>query len=126
MPEYITNKGLEIIANRLKGTGTEPVYLAWGTGSTVADPSATDLDTEASEARLACVSSIDSELSSNDTYRLAGAMVADGSKTIKEWGIFDAAVAGNLLLIGSSSAGYTMTIGQLIAFVFRIRFSRAS
>jgi len=124
MPYYVTNKGLEIIANRIKGSGTEPLYIAWGTGSTPASPTATALDTEASEARVAGSSSIDSELSLNDTYRVIGAIVADGTKTITEWGLFDAAVAGNLLAIETVSPGKSMTVGKLIAFTFRIRLAR--
>jgi hypothetical protein len=124
MPEYITNAGLAILANRIKGQGTEPIYLAWGTGATAADPTATALDTEASEARVACVSSIETVSQTDDAYKVTGAITADGSKTITEWGIFDASSGGNLLAIKSISPGDDYTVGEIGAFSFRIQFAR--
>ena len=124
MPEFITNAGLGILANRIKGQGTEPIYLAWGTGAVVAAATATGLSTEASEARVACVSSIETVSQTDDAYKVTGAITADGTKTITNWGIFDAASGGNLLAIKSIDPGDDYLVGEIGAFSFRIQFAR--
>lgn len=126
MPAIITNAGLAILAARLKGTGNEPVYFAWGTGAGVAAVGDTALFTEASESRVAMVSSLETVSVLNDSYKLTGAMTADGTKTITNWGIFDAASEGNLLLHESQDPGDDYTVGQIGAFTFRIQFIRPS
>ena len=120
----ITNKGLGIIASRIKGTGSEPVYLAWGSGSGTAAATDEALFTEESESRTTMVSEIISVSTANDAYKLTGAIVAGGSKTITNWGVFDAPTGGNLLLHESIDPGVPFETGQLGSFYFRVQITR--
>jgi len=123
---YVTNAGLAIIANRLKGSGTEPVYFAWGSGAGNADPTDTDIFGEETETRVAMVSQIDTVSAVGDSYKLTGAIVANGTKTITNWGVFDAASGGNLLLHESISPGEDYVIGQIGVFLFRLQMMRGA
>lgn len=124
MAQVITNKGLEVIATRLKGDGGDPIYLAWGTGAGTPAVTDTTLFTEASEARVEGVAEIITVGTENDTYRVTGAMTADGAKTITNWGLFDAPTGGNLIAKGNSGSGQAVITGQMIAFVYRLQISR--
>lgn len=53
MANVVTNAGKAIVTNRIKGSGTEPLHVAWGTGAGTAAATDTTLFTEASEARVA-------------------------------------------------------------------------
>jgi hypothetical protein len=123
---YITNKGLNILANRLKGVGDEPIYFAWGSGAGVAAPGDLALFTEESELRAILTSQLDTVSSVGDSYKLSGAIVANADKIITNWGVFDAPVGGNLLLHESISPGESYKIGQVGAFLFRILFVRGT
>jgi hypothetical protein len=122
----VTDEGLNIIANRLKGIGNEPLYFAWGTGAGNAAPADLTLFTEASEARPVMTSQIDTVSSVGDSYKLTGAIVANALKTITNWGVFDAAVGGNLLLHESIIPGEIYQLGQVGVFYFRIQFIRGT
>ena len=122
----ITNKGLNIIANRLKGIGTEPIYFGWGTGVGDADPSNTSLFTEASEPRIALTSVIDTVSVAGDAYKLTGAMTANAAKTITNWGVFDSSVSGNMLLQESMNPGILYGLGSVAVLLFRIQMSRVA
>lgn len=126
MPACATNKCLEIIVSRIKGLGTEPLYIGWGTGAGVASPTSTTLSTEASEARVAGISQIITIENANDTYKVTGVLTADGAKTITNWALFDASVDGNLIAIESVSPGHALTPGQMLTFVFRFQIARQS
>lgn len=123
---YVTNKGLNIIANRLKGIGNEPLYFAWGSGAGVAAPADLALFTEESEIRSVMTSQLDTVSSVGDSYKLTGAIVANADKVITNWGVFDASVGGNLLLHESISPGESYKIGQVGTFLFRLQFMRGA
>ena len=123
---YITNKGLNIIANRVKGVGNEPLYFAWGSGAGVAAPGDLVLFTEESEARPVMTSQIDTVSSVGDSYKLTGAIVANANKTITNWGVFNAPSGGDLLLHESIAPGEAYVIGQVGTFLFRIQFIRGT
>ena len=125
MPYVVTNKGLDIIASRIKGIGTEPLYIAWGSGAGVAAITDTILFGEESEARVAGISQITTISVADDTYMVSGSMTADADKIITNWGLFDALIAGNLLAHESVSPGLAISLGQSIAFTFRIQILRA-
>lgn len=123
MPQYITNAGLAILANRLKGQGDEPVYLAWGTGAAVADPASTGISGEVG-TRAVMVSQLETVTQVDDAYKLTGSISSLAVQTITNWGVFDAPSGGNLLLIVSENPGVDFQIGQLGAFTFRVQFQR--
>jgi len=118
MSTVVTNAGKAIKMNRLKGIGTEPVYIGWGTGAGTAAVGDTALFTEASEARVAGTSSIVTTTTANDTYQLVGTLTASAGKTITNAGNFDAAAAGNLHIHGDF-AGQALGAGDAIVFTFQ-------
>jgi hypothetical protein len=120
----ITNAGLAILPNRLRGVGNEPLYFAWGEGTGVAGITDTTLSTEASDPRTLMVSQSDTVSVVGDSYKLTGAIVSNGVKTITNWGVFDAPTGGNLLLHESIIPGEDYGIGQIGAFLFRLQFMR--
>ena len=126
MPAVLTDAGKAILANRVKGNGTEPLYLAWGTGTT--DPTAADTGLEAEDvsggySRSAGVSSIVTVHVDDDTYQVSGSLVASDALQITEWGLFDASVNGNLLFRETSLPGFTLALGGILNFVIKIQMS---
>lgn len=118
-----TNAGKAITTNRVKGSGTEPNYIAWGTGAGTAAAADTTLFTEASEARVAGTSSQVTTTVTNDTYQVTGTMTVSGSgKTITNAGLFDASTSGNMLVKGDFT-GIALNVGESIAFTFKLTFA---
>ena len=127
MAKIVTNVGLKIIANRIKGNLTEPLNIAWGTGTTA--PAATDTalaveDTSPGYSRVAGVTSIVSVSATEDTYQVSGSLTAQAALDITEWGLFDS--ANNLLCREVLNPGYSLSIGGILNFVFKIQMSRCS
>lgn len=122
MATVLTNAGKAIVTNRLRGSGTEPNYAAWGTGAGTAAATDTTLFTEASESRVAGTSTQETTTVTNDTYQVAATITADGTKTITNAGLFDASTSGNMLMKGDFT-GVALTSGESIAFTFQLAFS---
>ncbi|MFH1183922.1 MAG: hypothetical protein V1755_02640 [Chloroflexota bacterium] len=113
--------GLAITTNRLLGSGTEPKYLHWGTGTTAAANGDTALETPRNEARVDGTSSQETTNTTGDTYQVTGTLTAAGTAAaITELGLFDGAGTGtpptgaNLFLRGTFdvinlSVGNTLT-----------------
>lgn len=123
----ITNKGLNIVANRIKGLGTEPIYFGWGTGA--AGPVAGDTalqteDTTGGYSRVAGTSAIVTISAASDTYQVSGSMTALADLVITEWGLFDAVSGGNLLMREVQSPGITLATGELLNFTLKFQVSR--
>ncbi len=64
-----------------------------------------------------CISAI-----TNDTYRVVGTITADGTKTITNSGLFDAATTGNILVKGDF-AGVALVINESIQFTWNLQFT---
>lgn len=127
MTAIITDKGLSIIANRLKGIGTEPIYFGWGTGTTMPVAANTALQTEDTTGgyvRSAGTSAIVTISVTGDTFQVSGSMVALAGLAITEWGLFDAATTGNLLMREVQSPGFTMALGGILNFILKHQISR--
>lgn len=123
MATVITNTGKAIYNNRMKGTGSEPVHVAWGTGAGTAVITNTTLFTEASEDRVSGTSSLVTTTTADDTYQVTGTLtVAETGKTITNVGLFDAADAGNLFL-KSDFTGVALDVGESIAFTLKAQLS---
>jgi hypothetical protein len=122
----VTNKGLNIIASRLKGLLNEPVYFGWGTGVGNADPTDTELFEEASEPRITLATEIDTVGSVGDSYKLTGAMVANADKVITNWGLFDASSGGNMFLHESIIPGASYKFGHVEVLLFRVQIVRGA
>ncbi len=122
MATVITNKGKEIIADRIMGNGTEPKYVAWGTGAGTAAATDTTLFTESAEARTAGTSSKVTVTTTNDTYQVVGTITATAGRTITNAGLFDASSAGNLFA-KTDFTGVVLATNDSITFTFKITFS---
>lgn len=120
MATVLTNAGRDILTARIKGSGTEPKHVAWGTGVGVAAVGDTTLFTEsADEARTAGTSTQEMTSVANDTYQVVGTiMVAVAPKTITNAGLFDAGVAGNLFIKGDFT-GIPLNVGDAIQFTIK-------
>ncbi len=122
MATVLTNKGKEIISDRLMGNGTEPKYVAWGTGAGTSAAADTTLFTEASEARVAGTSSKVTTTTTNDTYQVVGTLTASAGKTITNAGLFDASTSGNMF-IKTDFTGVVLAQNDSITFTFKAQFS---
>jgi hypothetical protein len=118
------NAGKAITTNRLKGSGTEPNYCAWGTGAGTAAITDTTLFTEsAQESRVAGTSAQVTTTVTNDTYQVVGTLTcATAGKTITNAGLFDASTTGNMFIKGDFT-GIALNIGDSIQFTFQTQFS---
>ncbi len=118
-----TNAGKAITTNRIKGSGTEPAYVAWGTGAGTAAATDTTLFTEASEARVLGTSTQQTTTVTNDTYQVVGTLTVAGSgKTITNAGLFDASTGGNMLMKGDFT-GVALNVGESIQFTMKLSFA---
>ena len=97
MATVLTNVGEQWVCDFLSGVsallGDD---IGWGTGAGTAAKGDTTLFTEASEARVAGTRSTNGS-GASATFRVVGTITADGTKTITNAGLFDAATAGNLI-----------------------------
>ncbi len=122
MATVLVNAGKAIVTNRIKGSGTEPNYVAWGTGAGTAGITDTTLFTEASETRVAGTSSQVTTTTTNDTYQVVGTIVANAGKTITNAGLLDAVSSGNLFMKGDFT-GVALNTGESIQFTNQVQFT---
>lgn len=119
----VVTTGKAIVTNRIKGAGTEPVYVAWGTGAGTTAAGDTTLFTEASEARTSGTSSQQTTSTASDTYRVVGTITVAGSgKTITNCGLLDASSSGNLFF-KSDFTGLALNVGDSITFTINVQFT---
>lgn len=115
----VVNKGLELVTNRIMGTGAEPKYVHWGTGTTAPAAAQTALVSPGAEARASGTSSKVTTSTTGDTYQVVGTLVCAGAgKAITEVGLFDAATAGNMFVRGTFDA-INLSVGDSIQFTIK-------
>lgn len=123
----VVDTGLAIVTNRLKNgdTGaTEPKYIQWGTGTTAAADGNTALQTARAEARTSAVTSQQTTNTANDTYRAVGTITcATTAAAITEYGQFDAAAAGNMLVRATFDV-MNLQVGDSIQFTSNVVFNQ--
>lgn len=122
MATVLTNAGKDILTNRVSGLGTEPKFVAWGTGAGTAAIADTTLFTESAEARTSGTSSRVTTTTTNDTYQVVGTIVASAGRTITNAGLFDALTVGNLFTKGDF-AGVALLTGESIQFTWKVQFT---
>lgn len=120
MATIVTDAGQDILTNRFKGSGTEPVFMAWGTGAGTAAIADTTLFTEAAEARVSGTSTRVTTTTTNDTWRLVATITASATRAITNAGNFDASSAGNLHIKGDF-ATINLSSGDSISFTLEMR-----
>lgn len=119
----VPTAGKAFIAGKLSGDDADtPNRIAWGTGTT--DPVAgnTALETEASEARATATLSRVTTTTTNDTFQAVGTLTADGTKTISEAGLFDAASGGDMI-VRATFAGIPLVSGDQIQITWKIQLT---
>jgi len=129
MATVVVNGGLDIVTNRIKGAGTEPLNIGWGTGAgtaVVADTTLfteklVDLTTSAGTDHTVGTSSRVTTNTTNDTYQVTGTRTATGAGTVTNAGLFDAASGGNLFLKGDFT-GIGLGAADSIAFTIKAIF----
>lgn len=128
MATYVVNGGPAIVTNRLKGSGTEPVYIGWGTGAGTTAKTDTTLFTEALVSLSAGTSDHTTGTSArttvtntNDNWQLTGTRTATAGGSVTNAGLWDAASAGSLFFKGDfTSIG--LANGDSINFTFNVQF----
>jgi len=121
----VVNTGRAIITSRLIGTATGvPHHIAWGTGSTAVALTDTTL-TEPGEARTLGTGTQTTTTTASDTLNVTGTIVATGTRTIAEAGLFTAATSGTLFVRGVLASTIGLTTGDSIAFTFNIQITSA-
>lgn len=116
-----TDAGKAITTARLKGTGTEPNFVAIGTGTTAEAASQTALVTPV-ESRVSGTSSQVTTTVTNDTYQVVGTVTATGARAVTEAGLFDASTAGNML-IRALFAVINLATGDSLQITAQLKYS---
>jgi hypothetical protein len=129
MATFVQDSGLDIVTNRVKGSGTEPLNIGWGTGAgttvrtetTLFTEKLVDLTTSAGTDHTLGTSSRQTTTTTNDTYQVVGTRTATGAGTVTNAGLFDAASGGNLFLKGDFT-GIGLASGDAIQFTVKAIF----
>jgi hypothetical protein len=134
MATVVVNNGKGIITNRIKGSGTEPVNIGWGTGTqttalitdTGLGPTTVeklvDLSTSAGTDHTVGTSTQQTTTTTNDTYQVVGTRTATGTGAVTVAGLFDAASGGTLFLKGDFAA-INLVSGDSILFTIKAVFA---
>jgi hypothetical protein len=122
MATVFANAGKAIVTNRLKGAGTEPLYVGWGTGAGTAAIADTTLFTESAETRATGASTQQTTTVTSDTYQVVGTITATAARAITNAGLLDAATVGNLFVKGDF-ATVNLATGDSIQFTIKISFA---
>ncbi len=121
----VVNTGRAIITSRLIGTATAvPLYVAFGTSGTGVALTDTTL-TEPGEARTLGIGTQTTTTTASDTVNITGTIVATGTRTIAEAGLFTASTSGTLFVRGVLASTIGLTSGDSIAFTFNVQITSA-
>lgn len=129
MATFCVDAGLGITTARLRGAGTEPSHIGWGTGAGTTAATDTGLFTAAlvdltagNTDHTAGTSSQQTTSTTNDTYRVTGTRTATGAGTVTNAGLWDAASGGTLYMKGDFT-GIGLASGDSIAFTFNVQYT---
>ena len=121
MATLMANTGKAVVTNRLKGAGTEPSYIGWGTGAGTTAATDTTLFTETG-TRTAGTSTQQTTTTTSDTYQVVGTITAGSTLTNTNAGLLDALTVGNLFVKGDFT-GLALNSGDSIQFTFKVAFA---
>src|SRR3972149_2586479 len=129
MATFCVDNGLDITTGRLRGVGTEPLNIGWGTGAGTAAATDPTLFTEALVSLAAGTtdhtvgtSSQVTTTTTDDTYQVTGTRTATGAGTVTNAGLWDAA-SGGLLYMKGDFTGIGLASGDSIAFTFKVQYT---
>ena len=124
----LQDAGRAILTNRIIGSGTEPNFLALGSGSTAEGHAQTALVTEyttgtwSGYTRVTGTATQQTTTVTNDTYQVVGTFTAPASETVAEAGCFDASSSGNMLIRGLTGT-VALSSGDSIQLTVKLIFS---
>ena len=128
MATFVVDGGLGIVTNRIKGAGTEPLNIGWGTGAGTTARTDTTLFTEAlvtlaggTTDHTVGTSTQQTTTTTSDTYQVVGTRTATGAGTVTNAGLWDAASGGNLFLKGDFT-GIGLASGDAITLTIKAIF----
>jgi hypothetical protein len=136
----LTSAGKAVVTNRIKGAGTEPLFVSWGTGAGTAAVGDTTLFTEdystsnngTGNTRVTGTSSQVTTTVTNDTYQVVGTLVAQHATTVTNAGTFDSnGVAANLttapsggnLFVKGDFGSLALSTNDSIQFTVKCQFT---
>lgn len=126
----VTNKGKAFLADRLRTTpgtyATSPHFMAMGVGATGAARTAVAADTALStqvESRTSGTESVVTITLTGDTYQCVGIIIASAARNVDEFGLFDAATAGNMAFSATFPVIALAASGDLVIFTARIQLT---
>lgn len=94
-------------------------YIGWGSGSTTPAVGDTALVSENAEARTQIVAGSQTQPAA-DTIRWVGTIVATGSRTVQEVGLFSASAAGSMY-IRIVHGSLALESGDSVAYTINLR-----
>jgi hypothetical protein len=129
MATFVVDNGLDITTARLRGVGTEPLHVGWGTGAGTTTATDTTLFTEAlvslaggSTDHTLGTSSQVTTTTTDDTYQVVATRTATGAGTVTNAGLWDAASGGGLYMKGDFT-GIGLASGDSILFTFKAQYT---
>ena len=122
----VVDGGMAIVTNRLRDSGTTPLFIEWGIGAVTAAAANTALGSAgAHESRTAGAMTQQDTNVTNDTFQVVGTITCvTGAKAITEAGLFDASTSGNMFLRGTFSA-INVSVADSIEFTIKAAFDQA-
>ena len=118
MATKLVDLGKKKMIAALSGSVTQPKYIGWGSGSGTTGDADTTLFDEESEARVTGAVTTETTNVTDDTYKVVGTITAEGTKTITNAGVFDAATNGELFIKGDFT-GIPLNTGDSIEFTIK-------
>ncbi len=121
MATHFVDVGKQWVIDKLDdSSATTMNRVGWGTGAGTTAENDTTLFTEASESRAtATLSQQTTGGVTGDTFQAVGTITANGTKTITNAGLFDAASGGNMLIKGDFT-GIPVLLNDSIEFTFQL------
>lgn len=127
------NGGRAVVTNRIKGAGTEPLNLGWGTGAGTTAGADTSLFTETdvdlvttTGNRTAGTSTQQTTTTTNDSYQVIATRTKTGASanTVTNAGLWDNATigSGNLYMKGDFAA-IPLSANDAIQFTCKVQYT---
>ena len=131
MAAVVVNGGKQRISERMRGLGTEPAYLQWGTGAGTAAVADTGLFSTATttEVRTLGTTSQVTVTQTSDGWRVVGTITALGARTILEVGLFDGAGSGGPpptganFFVHADHGSTTLAVNDAIQYTITVQFT---
>jgi hypothetical protein len=102
MATFVQDDGLDLLVDRFRGSGVEPIYIGWGigAGTTVRTDttlfSERDVDlTATTGTRTTGTPTQQTTTTTGDTWQLTGTRTATGAGTVTNAGCFDTSTIGS-------------------------------